>query len=175
VAPRDLQTKEEIWDYAERYHPGYAVVEIEPHEDNDVADEGYAMFAVQLQEKPEFQPFSIVIEQEVEDAKGKVHPGYVVAKSIVSGSMLFDDERCLKVDSDLYYEVTEYANWDTLSSLGISNLELKLKAAGYPRVPKNPDDLTDEQQEAIAEFLYEGPKTIKLLVRYAKEDEVGQG
>jgi hypothetical protein len=135
-----------------------------------------------LEEDPDFIPHEIVIQVDggVIDSKGKEHPGYVITKSIRSGSTLLDDERLRKEDPDLWEEVTEIPNYENLYALlaaaGVdeADIDALIVNSEIERVPIHPDKLTRSQNAALSEYIYEGTKKQALLVRYAKDDELGE-
>lgn len=179
VPPSDIQAQGEdsARAYAAQYNPGWTVIEVEEN------DKG-GMWAILIREDPDYKPYQDVVEIEggVTDRKGVNHPGYVVSRSISTGSPMLDTERLQAVDFDLYLRATVIENYDLLSQLlyqaGVGNeyIDKRLNESNLPRVPLPPDSLSAEDAEAIREFSFEGPKpTPKLLIRYAKEEEVGEG
>jgi hypothetical protein len=171
VTPASVQTSEEASAYAELYYTGWKIVE-----NDDVRK-------VIIEEDPDFLPYSIVvpIDGGVIDAKGKEHPGYVITKSIVSGSAMLDIDRLQIEDPELYEQVTYVPLIEqAIAVYGegnryVEDLQALVADLNLPRLPKNPDLLTDEQAARIKQYSYESPKTKKLLVRFAKEDELGEG
>jgi hypothetical protein len=179
IPPSDIQAQGEdsARAYAAQYNPGWAVIESEEN------DKG-GMWTVLIREDPDYKPYQIVVEIEdgVTDREGVSHPGYVVSRSISTGSPMLDTERLQAVDFDLYLRVTVVENYDLLYQMlyqaGTDRglIDKHLDESTMPRVPRHPDDLSAEDAEAIREFSFEGPKpTPKLLIRYAKEEEVGEG
>lgn len=166
-APESIADPDEARAFVERYHTGWRVIE-----DKDVD----APYVFLIEEDPDYKGHSIVIPIDggVIDSKGKEHPGYVVTKTIRSGTILLDDERLLQDDPELYQEVTEPdpTIYGFVTKFMANNPGIITR---IPRVPKNPDALTDEQSEAIRPYLYEDAKTLALNVRYAKEEELGEG
>jgi hypothetical protein len=156
-----------------KYHSGYRLVD-DQDEDSD---------RLVLEEDPDLIPHEVVIQVDggVIDSKGNEHPGYVITKSIRAGSSLLDDERLRDEDPDLWEEVTVIPNYDYLYSLLLSagveedDIDEKIANSNIERVPLHPDKLTRSQTAALAEYLYEGAKTKALLVRYAKDEELGEG
>lgn len=182
VAPPTVDSEAEARAFAEQYNPGWIAIEAEEHEDG-------GMFAVTIQEDPAFLPYSIVVEVKggiaVDDPKDpkiqKVHPGYVISRTIVSGSLMMDIDRLEANDQDLYLAATYIDNYDFLADLLYENgvhqndIDEKLEQGGARRLPKNPDDMDEETLEAVKSYLFEGPKQPKLNVRYAKDNEIGEG
>lgn len=171
--PDSITTEEAARAFVERYNSGWRIVE---------GQEIDGVREISIEEDPGLQPYSIVVEVEdgVVDKKDKKHPGYVITKTIVVGSLMLDDERLMTENLDLYYEVTEYAQYDSLLSIvsnfgGEDKLSEVLDNMHWQRVPKNPDDLTPEQSEKIKEYSFEGPKQLRLNVNYAKPEELGEG
>lgn len=162
--PLDCQDNPE--DYATLYHPGWRVVEV-------VED------SVLIEEDPEFKPFVQIVmfdsPQEILDDKDNpvLRYGYVITRSIVSGQMLIDDERVIVNDPELWQEVTEWANYELILRLEVFNADIwnELAELDWPRQVKPVESLTPGQIARLQPYLYEGPKTAKLLVRYAKENE----
>lgn len=144
-----------------KYHSGYRIVEqIDPD-------------TFLIEEDPDLQPYSkVVLAREGDTYDDKPVSGYVISRSIASGGALVDDERLIDLDWDLYYGVTKFANEDLALLTGIDNNQLF--EMGWPRVLKSPDELDDEQREAIKQYCYEGPKVVKLLVRQAKPEELDE-
>jgi hypothetical protein len=174
VPPPDVQAQGEdsARTYAEQYNAGWNAIDVDAE-----------VLEVTLREDPNYKPYQIVVEVEdgVTDRKGATHPGYVISRSISSGSPMLDTERLQAVDYDLYLRATVVANYDMLVALldfgnvDTDKIDDVLNSTNLPRVPRNPDDLSAEDAEAIREFSFEGPKpTPKLLVRYAKEEEIGE-
>lgn len=132
--------------------------------------------SIVIEEDPDYKPFMKVYTfdepREIADAKGVVHTrhGYVITRSIASGSMVLDDDRLIKVDPDLYQAVTAWKDEEYLVLLGLE--EESLEGTGWPRVLKALDQLSPTEIEKIKPFMYEEKKVIKLLVRYANEDEI---
>lgn len=176
VIPDDLKTDDERLAYVLRYNSGWRLVD-----DEGQLDKGVAL----IEEDPNLKAWDeiIILDKPVTDTKGKQHPGYVVTKTIVAGSALLDDERLKKLDPDFYNEVTEWRNHDTLADMlynsGVdvdeveSTLDTWLGNVGWDRVIRQ--DLDAEQKETIKEYSYEGPKQVRLNVRYAKDDETPGG
>lgn len=149
--------------YVELYYTGWKIVD---HADHN----GVLSFVIE--EDPDLKPWQIVVPVDggVIDLKGNEHPGYVISKSIVSGSATLDDERLREEQPDLYDSITEWQNWETLKALGVS--EKKLEAQGWPRRIKTPDEWTAEEEAALREYVYESKRSARLLVRFAKEEEI---
>jgi hypothetical protein len=162
--------------YAEQYYPGWKAIDV-PHE-HTLGENPHVMMV----EDPDAKPWQEVIQtpEPVVDAKGKEHPGYVVSKTIRSGSALVDDERLKTENPDLYYEITELPGFTLYADLvaqftewNQDELEMWLEDHGVERVMKSIKSLTLEQIDAIKPYVYEAPKSSVLNVRYAKEDEQG--
>lgn len=145
-----------------RYHPGWCVVDLK--EDNQVI----------LEEDPAFKPWSEVVETTVYDLKSKKHPGYVITRSIVSGSPLVDDERIRAEDPDFFDAITDWQYPEFVADLSnrVEHVNEALKAMGWSRVLRPVESLTAEQTEQLMPYVYEGPKTVKLMVRYAKDEDL---
>jgi hypothetical protein len=104
------------------------------------------------------------------DRRQKVY-GYVVTKTIRSGSALLDDERMQAVDPELYESVTTWPAWvKTVREYASKTaFEKILKAVQPERVLR--EDLSPEEFEQVKVYAYEGPKSVALNVRYAGKDE----
>lgn len=171
VAPSSLETTEKVTAFAKLYNPGWRVIE------------PVQKFNVVIEQDPDYLPYSIVIpiDDGIIDAKGNEHPGYVITKSIVSGSLTLDDERLRKENLKLYNQVTYIPLLDQArdfwgeKSTTFTDLESAFGSLSVPRVLKSPDLLTPAQSAKIQAYSYESAKTKKLLVRFAKEDELGKG
>ena len=100
-------------------------------------------FDVRIKENPEYAPFSFINEED----------GMVYQKQVVSGPVMFDDERFKEDHPDLYHVVTHIPE---------------------PKRELRPlEDLSDEQINILQEYVYEGKPVIKLAApRKAKEDEL---
>lgn len=159
--------------YALKYNSGYRVVEDQDDETDKLV----------LEEDPDLIPHTIVIAVDggVVDSDGKEHPGYVVTKTIRSGAQLLDDERLREEDPDLWEDVTEIPNYEYLYALLVQagvdeeDVDTQIANSGIERVPIHPDKLSRKQMAEVADYLYEGAKTKALNVRYAKEEELGEG
>ncbi len=139
--------------FATRYNTGWRVVEVKENK-------------VVIQEDPEFNPFVWVHKFDT-PIDGKY--GYVVTKSITSGSMVLDDERLTVLDPGFYEEITQWKYPELANAAGGG--DEWLDAIGWPRELKPLEDLTKHQFAEVQQYLYELPKSAKLLVRYAKADE----
>lgn len=100
-------------------------------------------FDVRIRENPKFMPFTFVNDED----------GMVYQKQVVSGPIMFDDERFKTDHPNLYHVVTH-----------IPEPERELKPL---------EELSDEQIAIIQDYIYEGKPVIKLAApRKAKEDEL---
>jgi hypothetical protein len=159
--------------FALKYNPGWRVVQSEFEDDHPSK--------IILEEDPEFKGHSevVLVEEPVVDSKGKKHPGYVVAKTVRAGSKLVDDERMKEEEPGLYDALIEYPNFDLLAGLA-EHWEIDydpetiikfMKDRGVQPVLRNPSTWTPDELSEARPFIYEGPKTLALNVRYAKNDE----
>jgi hypothetical protein len=100
-------------------------------------------FDVRLKENADYKPFTFVNPED----------GMVYQKQIVSGTIMFDDER-FKQDYPELYDIVTYTP--------------------EPKVELRPlNELSDEQIAIIQDYVYEGKPVIKLAApRKAKEDEL---
>jgi hypothetical protein len=169
--------------YALRYNSGWRLVERYTGDDE--------VTKLIIEEDPEFKQHSevILVEDGVLDAKGKSHPGYVVTKTVRSGSALIDDERMREEEPGLWEAITEYPNFDLYWEIArestpedeMTDDELAewlisiLKIRGVEPQLTDPSTWPEEEIEAVARYTYEGPKTLALNVRYAKDDESDTG
>jgi hypothetical protein len=166
--------------YAEQYHPGWKVVDV-AHD--HTLGQGAKVLMV---EDPDTKPWQEVIQtsepviEVKKDGTTKEHPGYVVSKTIRSGSALVDDERLKRDNYALYQAVTEFPGFALYADLVAQftewqpdELEMWLEDHGVERVMKSLKSLTPEQVDALKPYVYEGPKSSVLNVRYAKPDEQG--
>jgi len=152
--------------YAERYNTGWRVVE--------VTEDG-----VLIEEDPDFLPYSHTYlfeeprEEIVRGKKTEVY-GYVISRSIQTGSAMLDDERLIAVDPELYEEVTQWANYDLILKIEVFDSDIwhQLDEMGWPREPKPIEDLSAEQYARVQQFTYESPRTPKFLVRYATKKDI---
>jgi hypothetical protein len=170
IPPPDVQTEEASRAYAELYNTGWTVVEYRPGQ-------------VVIREDPSLKPYQKIIEIEggVKDGKGQEHPGYSISRSITGGSLSLDEERISTLDPELYERVTQVAYYDTLArllydlSVNPDDIDRRLNSSNLPRVLRSLDDLDDKDREAVKQYTYESARSAKLLVRYAKEEEIGAG
>jgi hypothetical protein len=139
--------------FATRYNTGWRVVEVKENK-------------VVIQEDPDVKPFVWVHKFDT-PIDGKY--GYVVTKSITSGSMVLDDERLTALDPSFYEEITQWKYPELAYAAGGG--DEWLDSIGWPRELKPLEDLTKYQYAEVQQYLYELPKSAKLLVRYAKADE----
>lgn len=152
IVPDDIVGTTNISEYAERYNPGWLVISIDGSK-------------VLIEEDPSLKGITEVVLMDMLDRNGKKQPGVVVTKTIVSGSVMVDTERMIAIDPDLYADVTMW------KGLPIDDLAIDdyLEEIGWPREIR--PDLSDSQIESIKEYTYEGRRSAKLNVRYAKPDE----
>lgn len=169
VVPQDVQTEEARAAYARTYNVGWEVV--------SVNDDG-----VVIREDPALKPYQIIVPVEgLVDSKKNPQPGYSISRSVASGSLTLDEERIMALDFDLYLRVTIVANYDLLYRLlyqagaEVEAIDKRLDESSLPRVLRSLDDLSDEDRAEVQQYTYEGPRQVKLLVRYAKEEEIGEG
>lgn len=152
--------------YVSQYYPEWTVLDVGDPDINGT-------IRVAIQENPEFKPYTQVAKRDPWEILDEVNPktvyGYVITRSIVAGSMLLDDDRLKLINPKVYEQVTEWENASFISRLGYA--ESRLKKVGWPRVVKDLDDFTPREIESIKPFLYQKKPTVKLLVRYAKEDD----
>lgn len=158
--------------YALRYNPGWLVREVLQDFDSD---DKPSDAVVVISEDPVWKPYSAVYSFDTpkvieEKGREKTVYGYVITKSIVDGSMLLDDDRITVLDPDLYKKITEWANPSLVLAANLS--QAVLEAIDWPRQLKAMDVLTAKQRTQVNPYLFEAPKTTRLLVRYAKQDEV---
>lgn len=169
VAVPETVADEDARAYVEQYNSGWLIVD-EKSSHQFIIEQDPDLLAYEI---------SIPVEGGVIDSKGKEHPGYTVIKEVRSGSPMFDDERLAIDDPDLYHRATQLQNEDGLRTLGgtmgLSDAKLDKwldSITDWPRVPRHPDDLSDEDAEAVKQYAFEGPKTKALRVRYAKDEEL---
>lgn len=161
--------EDELAEYAEQYHPGWKLVK----------STGIKLL---LREDPAlkagvqtvlFRSVDEATEEEgitgVYDRKGVWHPGYVVTKSIVGGSALIDTERMQSYDPDLWDELSEWQSFPGVDQQSDPTLDDRLEALGWPRIIGK---LGAAGVKAVRPYSYEGKRTVKLLVRYAKDEDV---
>lgn len=183
--PEDVQTEEAARTYATTYNPGFRVVEVvltrEPTSGEEYPE------SVIIEQDPAFVQRIIVVEEDpwiVEGAakKTKKNPtgrkevfGYVVQRTIRSGSTMVDRERVENVEPELFLRVTdEHPVISRLAELGASEKFLsKLRKSGdFPRQFRDPTQLEPDDVALLMNFMHEGPKTVALNVRYANEDDL---
>jgi hypothetical protein len=157
--------------YALKYNPGWRLVE------SRVMPDGSAK--VIIEEDPAFRSYSHIVR--VENPDEGEYKGYHVSRSVVSGSVLLDDERLKKEDKALWEEITYIPMYESLANMllgsGVDPEEVDTRLQKYlgdnlKRILKPLTDLTAKQQKRIKPYMYEGPKTLKLLVREAKDAEL---
>lgn len=177
---------EEAFAFAEKYNSGWRVVK------STIV--GGEVEKVVLEEDPNFKGHSEIIlvpprgdddPGGVWDFKGQWHPGYVVTKTVRAGSALIDDERLCEEEPTLWEAITEYPNFDLYWEIArestpeeeMEDKELYdwlvsiFRMRGLDPVLTDPKTWTVEEADAIRPYAYEGPKTLALNVRYAKDDE----
>lgn len=171
--PDDISASDSF-DYALRYNPGWILDEKQPGVGKTVI----------LLEDPNLKPHIEVIEipggiTEMKKGKEVTHPGYVVTKSVRSGSAMIDDERMKNSDPALYDAlfVPQGFKWisDMVYEAGVDGNDVDehidaFLPEDWPKVLR--DDLSSEEIESLKPYSFEGPKTLALLVRYAKADEI---
>lgn len=160
--------------YALRYNAGWRLVGVAEDYTFDETLEVDASF-VTIEEDPEWKPYVATYPFETpktitEKGREKTVYGYVISKTIVDGSMLLDDDRITVLDPALYKEITEWSNPGLVLAANLS--EATLEAIDWPRQLKPMESLTAKQRTKVNPYLFEAPKTARLLVRYAKQDEV---
>lgn len=169
VLPKDIVMSEDAESYALKYNPGWMF--------SSFTDDSGDPFKIVLKEDPNLKEWTevVIVDEGVEDRSGKIHPGYVISKTIIGGSALVDDDRLKNLDPDLWEDVSEYSNWEYFSELAneLDKSEEWMKTwlahKDWPKIIKT--NLSSELIEAIKEYSYEGPRSIRLNVRYAKDDE----
>jgi hypothetical protein len=166
--------------FALRYNPGWRLVRYTI--DNDKIEK------VVIEEDPNYKPHvEVVLVPPVDendpggvwDSEGHWHPGYVITKEIRSGSAMIDDERMREEEPGLWKAITEYPSFDLYCDLaeywGIDYdpeaIVGFLAENGVEPVLSDPSTWSNEDIEAVGRYTYEGPKTVALKVRYAKDDE----
>jgi hypothetical protein len=109
--------------------------------------------------------------------------GYHIKRSIVSGSLVLDDERLRDEQPELWHNITEQPLHSILVNLatecGVDDPDqVATDFAGensLPRIPLPLEGLDDELRHKIKPYLYEAPPTPKLLIRKAKKEELSDG
>lgn len=168
ICPDQIVAIDEALQYAEQYNPGwnaYSTV-AGAHPYHVVMREDPALKAgVEVVEvKDDFDP----AKDGVWDRKGQWHPGYVVTKSIVGGSAMIDTDRMQKWDQALWHELTQYQGFPPDDQLETSVIQT-LEEINWPRVIGH---LDKDGVAKVKPYTYEGKRTVKLLVRYAKDDDL---
>jgi hypothetical protein len=156
-----------------KYHPGWRLVEGAELRSTDT---------VLIEEDPAFKQDAIIVEVKggVPDHKDpkKTHPGYKVTKTVRSGSAMLDEERLKKVNRGLYDAIMEPQgiSWiaDMLYHQNVDSDDIQDVLDEW--IPENwpltlREDLNDEERSEMAEFTYEGPKSLALNVTYAKKTD----
>lgn len=161
VDPR-ITDPEEARAYAEQYNSGWKVDGLR------VTEDGH--HAAVIEEDPSLKGGTVVVplDEPVEDRKGKEHPGYVVTKTIVGGSVLVDADRMQEWSPFEYEALTQFKGFGPDQQLAASVYNWLLEQ-DWPREIRG--DLKDWEVELLKPFSYEGPRSAKLNVRYAKPDE----
>lgn len=164
VVPDTITDYDKAKAHVELYNTGWKIVDCP-------MEQPAAPYRFLIEEDPDLLPCQVVvpIDGGVIDIKGKEHPGYVVTKTIVSGSATLDDDRLREEDPELLESITEYQNWETLREIGVT--EEQLAAVAYPRVIKHPDHWDAWEEAALTPYTYESARSARLNVRFAKEDE----
>lgn len=150
-----------------KYNPGWVKVI-----SNGDKDKGWKF---RLREDPDLIGHTVITDP-IDD-----EPGYVVTRTIRSGSTMIDLDRMEKDDYDLFMGVTFMAEDEMLRDIldlsgvpreewGVA-LENTYHRFGLHRQPKPADQLTPAQVEAIKPYMYEGPKSVALNVRLAKPED----
>lgn len=107
------------------------------------ATEAESGFDVRLKENPEYRSFTYVNPSD----------GMVYQKQVVSGAVMFDDEK-FKEDHPMLYEIVTH----------VPKPQRELRPL---------DELSDEQIAILQDYIYEGKPVVKLAApRKAKEDEL---
>lgn len=125
-----------------------------------------------LEEDPEFVGHSEITDPTDDE------PGYVVTKTIKSGTTMIDLDRMEKENYNLYFSVTYVPEEDLirgiLDSVSLPKeewgavIDNTLSMFSLKRQPKPAEQLTEKQQAAIRPYMYEAPKSLALNVRLAK-------
>ena len=154
---------EEAQEYAEQYNSGWRVEGIRVTEDGK--------YAAVIEEDPALKGGTevVLLDEPAEDRKGKEHPGYVVTKTIVGGSVMVDADRMQDWDSDLYDRTTQWQGFPDVNQHTDPAFDEALELRGWPREIRG--DLEDKDVKLIQQYSYEGKRSAKLNVRYAKPDE----
>lgn len=118
-----------------QYHPGWQITDSRP------AGKGRKFI---LEQDPELIGDSVVTGD-------PENPGYVVTRTIRSGTTMIDLDRMKVEQPELYNDVTELPQVE--------------------RQPKEEKDLTPEQIEKIRPYIYEASKSAALNVRKAKPED----
>lgn len=156
IVPDDIVGTIGIAEYTERYNSGWVAISVSGSK-------------VLIEEDPALKGASEVVLCVAVDRKGKEHPGFVITKTIVSGSVMVDTERMIQLDPDLYDSVTQWKGFPFIDSHSDPTLDDRLEELNWEREIRG--DLSDSQIEFIKPYTYEGPRSAKLNVRYAKPDE----
>lgn len=155
--PDDLTSREEAETYAARYNPGWLIIDA----DKDLG--------IILEEDPALKGWvEVVLTDPFLDRNGKEQFGYVVTKTITGGSVLVDTERMDQVDPTLFDKVTQYKGFGPDETIS-KTVRSVLRKMNWGREIR--EDLTDEQMRAVRDYSYEGSRSARLNVRYAKPDD----
>jgi hypothetical protein len=153
--------------YVDKYNAGWQRLSMSE------TDDAYRFILI---EDPEFMAASILVKP-TEDFPS----GFVVTKTVRSGTMMYDLDRMKDEDHDLYLAVTWMPNEEFLADMLyhanmdadeiVAYIDTWATKYGVMRQPKSAEQLTSEQIEAIRPYMYEGKKTVALNVREAKPED----
>lgn len=141
---------EMIENWVKQYHPGWVIIDIGDDE------------KILLEEDPALMAYSYTAQD-----------GMVYGRSQVNGSPMLDDERLRKEDPTLYESITTYPEpWFSLvqgamgyvseDAVGMATVAKYLDEQGLGRALKPIDTLTDEQLQALQEYMVPGRVSVKL-------------
>jgi hypothetical protein len=139
VPQPDLIKAEEM---VAKYYPGWSIISARPTSDNP------QRYRFMLEEDPEF------IGDQVTTGRPD-NPGFVVTRTIRSGTTLIDLDRMKVEKPELYEQVTFVPEPE--------------------RQAKPESELTPKQIEAIRPYIYEDKRTVALNVRKAKPEDYDEG
>jgi hypothetical protein len=148
----------------QKYNPGWCIL------DTKKAKGGWKF---SLEEDPAFKEYVYIIRHGNDF-------GYHIKRSIVSGSLVLDDE-CLRDEwPELWHRITEQPLHSILVNLatecGVDDPDqIAAEFATDSLLPRNLlplESLDDELRHKIKPYLYEAPPTVKLLIRKAKKEEL---
>jgi hypothetical protein len=148
----------------QKYNPGWRILDTKKVKDG---------WKFSLEEDPAFKEYVYVVKRSNDF-------GYHIKRSIVSGSLVLDDERLRDEWPELWYRITEQPLHSMLVNLatdcGVGNPDqIATEFAIENSLPRNLlplESLNDELRHKIKPYLYEAPPTIKLLIRKAKKEEL---